>query len=269
MTTWFTYDFGYSWPFTWGHLLVALAGLLFGLLVRWLGWGRLALGVAGAVTLWGLAGAFTMHHAVQINEPQRIVTEAFLPSGAGRVLDLGAGSGRGTIGLLLARPQVTVTAVDRYVGYFGIDDNTPERLHRNARLAGVDGRLTVQVADMRQLPFEPGTFDAGMSVAAIDHLDWPGIEQTLSEVARVLKPGGQFLIVGLEPDAWVRLAIPASIHGGYWGTAQNQSRWREALNRAGLDLTETGVRPATIYLLASVRARPDPRSISPNHEGGR
>ena len=148
---------------------------------------------------------------------------------------------------------MTVTAVDRYQGYYGIDDNTPDRLHRNARLAGVDGRLTLQVADMRQLPFEPATFDAAMSIAAIDHLDWPGIEQTLREVARVLKPGGQFLIVGLEPDAWVRLAIPASIHGGYWGTAQNQARWREALDSAGFELTETGLRPATMYLLARTR----------------
>ena len=253
MTTWFTYDFGYSWPFTWGHLLVALAALLLAAAALWRGWGRWPIAGAGLVALWGLAGAYTMHEGVQINVPQRLVTGAFLPSGSGRVLDLGAGSGRGSIGLLLARPGATVTAVDRYQGYYGIDDNTPDRLHRNARRAGVDDRLTLQVADMRQLPFEPATFDAAMSIAAIDHLDWPGIEQTLREVARVLKPGGQFLIVGLEPDAWVRLAIPASIHGGYWGTAQNQARWREALDSAGFELTESGLRPATMYLLARTR----------------
>lgn len=253
MTTWFTYDFGYSWPFTWGHLLVSLAGLALMAIARWRGWSAWVLGGAAIVTVWGLVGAVTMHEAVQINEPQRLVTDAFLASGRGHVLDLGAGSGRATVGLLLARPEATVTAVDRYEGYYGIDDNTPGRLQRNARHAGVDARLAVQVADMRRLPFEASTFDAAMSVAAIDHLDWPGIEQTLREVARVLKPGGQLLIVGLEPDLWVRLSIPSSMHGGYWGTAQNQSRWRDTLDAAGFEILESGRRPATVYLLAAVR----------------
>ena len=39
-------------------------------------------------------------------------TEQFLASGAGRVVDIGAGSGRAAIGLLLARPRTTVTGVD-------------------------------------------------------------------------------------------------------------------------------------------------------------
>ena len=86
------------------------------------------------------------------------------------MLELGAGSGRATVGFLLARPEARVTALDAYRGYFGIDDNTPERLMRNARTAGVDGRVQVQVADMRTLPFDAGRFDAAFSVAAIDHL---------------------------------------------------------------------------------------------------
>jgi hypothetical protein len=74
-------------------------------------------------------------------------------------------------------------------------------------------------------------------------------------VARVLKPGGQLLIVGLEPDLWVRLSIPSSMHGGYWGTAQHQSRWRDTLGAAGFLIVESGRRPATVYLLAAVRER--------------
>ena len=44
--------------------------------------------------------------------PLELPTEQFLSSGAGRVVDIGAGSGRAAVGLLLARPRVTVTAVD-------------------------------------------------------------------------------------------------------------------------------------------------------------
>lgn len=248
--SWFTYDFGYSWPYTLGHALV-LGFALVALAAAWrLAWPRWARLVAAAVAVWGLEGMVTMHHAVQINVPQRLPTERFLPGGPSRVLDLGAGSGRASIGVLLARPDATVTALDRYEGYYGIDDNTPDRLQRNAARAGVSNRLTVQVADMRTLPFEPRTFDAAISVAALDHLDWPGIRQTLHEVERVLRPGGQLLIVGLNPDVWVRMAIPSSIHGGYWGTAQNMQRWRNELQDAGFTVDEAGTQPATVYLLA-------------------
>jgi len=111
--------------------------------------------------------------------------------------------------------------------------------------------VRVEVADMRQLPFAPGEFDAAMSVAAIDHLGWDGIEKTLAETARVLRPDGQFLIVSLNVDTWVRIAMPSSIHGhGYWGEPQNVTRWREALARAGFTVVETGTKPATLYFLA-------------------
>lgn len=254
MTSWWTYDFGYSWPFTYGHLLVFAAGLALAAGAWWRQWSRWVIGIGAIVALWGLAGAISMHAAIQINEPQRLVTDAFLPGGAGRVLDLGAGSGRATIGLLLARPQSKVVAVDLYKGYYGIDDNTPERLRMNAKTAGVHDRVDVQIADMRQLPFQAGEFDAAMSVAAIDHLPWDGIDQALRETARVLKPGGQLLIVSLNTDNWVRVAIPSSIHGhGFWGQRQNSDRWLEALERAGLAVTETGDRPATHYVLAARR----------------
>ena len=248
----FTYDFGYSWWLNWGHVLVAVgAGVLAA--VSWRRHGpRVLTLVFAATALWGAAGAVAMHYAVQIGSPQRLATPSFLSSGRGEVLELGAGSGRATIGLLLARPDVTIVALDAYRDYFGIDGNTPERLQRNLRAAGVDGRVQVQVADMRTLPFENDRFEAAYSVAAIDHLPWDGIARALAETARVLRPGGQLLIVSLDNDAWVRLAMPWSLHGhGFWSSRQSQRRWREALEHAGLSLRETGHRPATAYLLAT------------------
>lgn len=247
-----SYDFGYSWWLNWGHGVVAVgAGVL-----AVLSWHRQGLRaptlVLAVAALWGAAGAVAMHYAIQIGSPQRLATPSFLGSGRGEVLELGAGSGRATIGLLLARPDVTIVALDAYRGYFGIDENTPDRLQRNLRAAGVEGRVHVQVADMRTLPFENDRFEAAYSVAAIDHLPWDGIAQTLAETARVLRPGGQLLIVSLNNDAWVRVAMPWSLHGhGFWGARQSQRRWREAIEHAGLSLRETGRGPATAYLLAS------------------
>ena len=60
------------------------------------------------------------------------------------------------MGLLLARPRVTVTAVDIYKGFYGIEDNTPERLMRNARIAGVADRAEAKVGDARDLPLAHG-----------------------------------------------------------------------------------------------------------------
>jgi len=254
MTSWFRYDFGYSWPFTTGHLLVFAVALALAAFAAWRGWRWWLVGALAAVAAWGLAGAVAMHYAVRINEPVPPPTRAFLASGAGRVLDLGAGSGRATVGVLLAHPDVRVTAVDLFSGYYGIDDNTADRLRRNATIAGVNDRLDVQTADMRQLPFAAEEFDAAMSVAAIDHLGWQDIERAMRETARVLKPGGEFLVVSLNPDAWVRIALPLSLHGhGYWGRPQNLEPWRQVFTRSGFDVKEVGTGPATLYWLATRR----------------
>jgi SAM-dependent methyltransferase len=254
MTSWWTYDFGYSWPLTYGHVLVFALGGALAAASYWWQWGRwLTIGSA-LFAVWGLFGTISMHSAIQINEPQRLPTAAFLSGGSGRVLDLGAGSGRATVGLLLARPRASVVAVDLYEGYYGIDDNTPDRLRMNATVAGVEDRLEVQVADMRRLPFQSGEFDAAISVAAIDHLPWDGIGRALQETARVLKPGGQLLIVSLDADAWVRVAMPWSMHGhGFWSQRQNGDRWNQMLEGAGFAVTEAGYRPATRYVLATRR----------------
>lgn len=253
LSSWFRYDFGYSWPFTLGHLLVCLVALSLAGCSVWRGWRTGVTVTLGALAAWGGAGAFVMHAAIRISAPNDVATAAFAPSG-GRLLDLGAGSGRATVGLLLARPEARVTAVDLYQGYYGIDDNTPASLIRNATAAGVADRVEVKVADMRSLPFGDGEFDAAMSVAAIDHLRWPDIEQTLRETARVLKPRGQLLVVSLNVDSWVRVAMPAAIHGGgYWGRSQDAARWREAFSRHGFDVAEVGTHPATIYWLAVKR----------------
>ena len=248
LTSWFVYDFDYSWPFTRGHFLVFVVSAIIGAILWWRrrrGWAV----AAGIVAAWGLAGSVAMHYAVQINAPQRLATETFLPAGTGHVVDLGAGSGRGTVGLLLARPHATVTSVDLYKGYFGIDDNTPERLRMNARAAGVEDRVRVEVGDMRQLPFGDDAFDAAMSIAAIDHLRGEDLTRALREAARVVRPGGQFLVVSLNVDGWIRIAMPWAIHGGgYWSRSANRDHWRKDLGEAGFELTEIGTRPATVYI---------------------
>ena len=242
------YDFGYSWWLGWGHLIpFALFGLL--ALAGWrLGWRRWLVTACGALALWGLAGFVIMHEIVLINRPLPIPA-GFLTAGTGRVLDMGAGSGRASVGVLVARPQSSVVALDIYRGYWGIEDNTPERLKRNAEAAGAAGRVDVRVGDMREIPFPDASFDGAISSFAIDHLRPDDAGKSLREAARVLKPGGQILVLNLGLDGWIRVALP-SLHGhGYFGREQATDRWRTALTEAGFGGIDIGRQPGTVYFL--------------------
>ena len=253
MMDFFTYDFDYAWPWTYGHLIAAVTFASLAWVTYWLHWTRLAI-VATALALWGLCGADIIHGPLRFSRPVALPTEQFLPSGSGRVLDAGAGSGRSALMVLLARPGATVVALDRFSGYYGIVDNTPDRLRANARAAGVDSRLEVQVGDMREMPFDDASFDGVVSVAAIDHLNQEGVQRTLAEVTRVLRPDGHFLLIVVNPDIWTKVALPF-LHGhGYFGAPAFPDRWRSQLTAAGLSVVEQGTQPATLYFLTQKKS---------------
>lgn len=252
MTTPFTYDFGYSWSVAWGHLVpIALCGGL-AVLGLWLGWRRWLVIASSLLAAWGVAGLLITQFLFRINLPVPLPTEQFLSSGSGRVVDVGAGSGRATVGLLLARPRVTVTAVDIYSGYYGIDDNTPERLLVNARIAGVADRAEAKVGDARELPLATGAYDGVISVAAIDHLPRAGIAKAVAEAGRVLKPSGEFLLMIVNVDAWAWFASP---HAMAHHRAAYPSQWRALLESSGFDVVEQGTQPGALYFF-SRKSRP-------------
>ena len=250
------YDFGYSWPITRGHLIVFLVFA----------------SVGGALPLAGLAAldhdAHLGHRRLgpgrraghALRHPDQLADHPahrrFLASKTGRVVDLGAGSGRATVMVLQARPSVTVTSLDRYTGYYGIDDNTPDRLRANARIAR--RRATAARGGRRHAAaaVQGRRVRGGLSVAAMDHLRRDDIPMAIAETARVLKPGGEFLFVTINSDFWVHLMMPLAIHGhgGYWGWRANEALWRQRFNDGGFDVVETGTRPAELYLLAKKRA---------------
>ncbi len=258
MTTPFTYEFGYSWWIGWGlsgpHRAVRRLAVL-ALRLKWRRWVVITSSVLAA---WAVAGLLMTHFLFGLNFPVDLPTEHFLSSGSGRVVDIGAGSGRASIGLLLARPRVTVTAVDIYSGYYGIDDNTPERFMLNARIAGVADRAEARVGDARELPLATSTYDGAISVAAIDHLPRAGIPKALAEAARVLKPGGEFLLTIVNVDAWARFASP---HAFGHHPAANPGRWRTLLESSGFEIREQGTQPGALYFL-SRKTRPSSRSSS-------
>ena len=245
-----SYDFGYSPAWTHAHLVPFAIAALLTVVAVWRGWPKWLAAAGGFVTLWTLAGFLIVQVIMKANSPLDLPTETFLPSGSGEVLDVGAGSGRSTVMVLKARPGARVTALDIYSGYFGIDDNSPERLRANAAVARAADRVETATGDMREMPLPDDRFDAAVSVAAIDHVNREGIRKTLAEVARVVKPGGQFLLVVLNVDVWVKIAYPFPHGHGYFSHSAGSQFWRTELEAAGFEIQEEGTRPAILYVLA-------------------
>ena len=72
----------------------------------------------------------------------------------------------------------------------------------NARLVGVADRVEVRTADMRSLPFADNTFDIVVTSWAVHNLSaQKDREHAIDEMARVLRPGGQLLLVDIENRA--------------------------------------------------------------------
>ncbi len=242
-------DFGYDWPWTHGHLIVGLLSLTL-LGIGWYrGWRRALLGVLTLIGLWGVISFWIIHERFLFNRPVPIPSAEFLKSGQGTVLDLGAGSGRATIGVLRDRPQAQVVAVDIFASHYGIPDNSAERLLRNVQVAGFAGRARVQPGDIRALPFTNERFDAAISVAVIDHFRGEDVKKTFAEVRRVLKPGGDFLFVVINRDPWMKFVFPF-LHGHYFGSRPMRDRWLQRCREAGYDVVEVGTQPGALYVLA-------------------
>ncbi len=242
-----TYDFGYAWPFTHGHLVICLLSAA-GSLVAWHLHRKYPALMLGVVALWSLAGFTIVQTQLGLNEPIQLPGKNFLAQAKGTILDIGCGSGRSTAMAALAAPSARIIALDNFSAEY-IRGNGPDLLRRNLRVAGVESRVEIKSADMRQLPFSDGSMEDVVSTYAIDHVPAGDIPHVLEEVNRVLQPGGQFLLMIMQRDNWMRVAYPWFLHGKQPGD------WEGWLRKAGFAIQEEGSAPATKYFVARKVAR--------------
>jgi SAM-dependent methyltransferase len=114
---------------------------------------------------------------------------ALVPDGAGRLLDIGTGTGR-VLELLGQRVREGV----------GVDASKAMLALARARLARAGlPHCSVRLADMYRLPMGDAVFDIAVIQMVLHYAEQP--EAVLAEAARVLRPGGALIVVDLGDHA--------------------------------------------------------------------
>jgi MPBQ/MSBQ methyltransferase len=149
---------------------------------------------------------------------------ARLDDGRLRTLDVGAGTGFSTTGIVERVDPTAVTMLDQ----------SPDQLRRaNAKpeLAGCVKLL----GDAEALPFADDSFDRYVSCGSIEY--WPDPARAIAEANRVVRPGGTVLVVGPLPprrrvarfvaDAWMLFPSEAEYRGWFEaaGLKAIEERW--------------------------------------------
>ncbi len=165
--------------------------------------------------------------AVHVTGPELLaLLDAFAWSGTERILDAGTGTGHTAIAVA---PQVAeVVAVDL----------TRSMLDQGRMLAAELGitNIDFQEGDIEALGFDSETFDVVVSRYSAHHYPHPGV--AVSGIARVLKPGGVFLLADVvspeDPTADTYLNAVEVMRDPSHVRDHRVDQWRAMCEAAGL-----------------------------------
>ena len=174
-----------------------------------------------------MADKFDAVHAKRLEGPERLaalppaaVTELLRLRGDETVVDYGAGTGVYTVVVAEAVPQGKVFAVEAL----------PELVELLRERIGADlaGRICVVETEDNVVPLDDGEADRVVMVDVLHHLyDQP---EALEEVARVLGPGGLFVVVD-----WADMERPVGPPPSH---VLGMAAIREIIAGMGLDVIE-------------------------------
>ena len=176
----------------------ALLGLVAAFILEW--WHRPWL--AGAALLIALAFALSTASFLYTTRRGKFSVWAELIDGLelnGDETLLDVGCGRGAVLLLAAQrlPRGRAMGIDIW-STADQSGNSEAAVLKNAAVEGVADRVELNTGDMGKLPFPDQAFDVVTSSLAIHNVeDVAGRERALSEILRVLKPGGAALIADI------------------------------------------------------------------------
>jgi N-methyltransferase StaMA len=170
-----------------------------------------------------------------------------------RVLDVGSGNGKATIHVA-ARHRVRVSGVT-------ISEYQVRLASELAAERGLGGTVDFTVADMRDVPFADGTFDAAYAIESVSHI--PDRTLAFAEIGRVLRPGGRVAVTDFvlrRPIADKAVADRLSANSANFenGPILLQEEYEAVVRAAGLEVVEftdigEAVRPSFAIVAANMR----------------
>ena len=108
------------------------------------------------------------------------------------VLDVACGTGRGTLGLAQAvGPSGTVDGLD-------LSEAMLAQAQAKVKNLGLDQTVHFKQGNARELPYPDGAFDLVYNGYMFDLIPLDGFAPILSEMKRVLKPGGKLVLVNMS-----------------------------------------------------------------------
>lgn len=110
---------------------------------------------------------------------------------AGHAADLGCGAGQLAVELAQVAPGLHVTGVD-------LSNLLLAQALRKAAAAGLAHRVDFRTGNVERTPFEDASLDLVVSTLSLHH--WRDPIAVLDEIARILRPGGAFVIFDLRRD---------------------------------------------------------------------
>ncbi|MEW2523737.1 class I SAM-dependent methyltransferase [Streptomyces sp. NPDC047071] len=111
---------------------------------------------------------------------------------SGTVLEVGCGPGYlGLEWIKQVTGTVSLTGVD-------ISEAMVRRARGNAEAYGVAGQCAYECGDVLALPYEDGRFEHAFSASSLH--EWADPVRALSEIHRVLRPGGRYCVMDLRRD---------------------------------------------------------------------
>ena len=120
----------------------------------------------------------------------KLVREHLGPMAGKRVLDVGCGKGRFARVFREQEPEAEIWGLDI----------SPEMLRF------VPEGMPTRAGSMTEMPFESGFFGGAYATESLEHA--VEIEKAVSEICRVVKPGGRIVIIDKNAEQWGRLETP-------------------------------------------------------------
>ncbi len=125
---------------------------------------------------------------------RRLAVQKLELAAGNKVLDVACGTCMLTLEALEQAPHIQVDALDFNADMLAIGEN-------KVREAGLADSVTFLQGDAMNLPYETNSFDMAMSAFAMRNV--PDVKRMLSEMYRVVKPGGKVMTLELAKPSLV------------------------------------------------------------------